>query len=110
MGDFKVGDFCRHLSGDIEMLFTQGKHPSFDSKKEAIVSVALRALGALVMVIAAAALLSGIGLALTGSIGPGVFTVIMVIAVIRASVLGIIAHDLIQMGQKMEPKGRHPLV
>ena len=96
--------FFRHLSNDIDILWREDEHPEFRSKESAIFSVALRALGALVMIIAAAVFLSSIGLALTGSIGSGVFRVIGAIA------LGIIAQDMIQIGQNMEPLDRHGIL
>ncbi len=86
--------FFKNLAADGGKL-VEGKKPwGFHSKTEAITSVALRAIGALVTLIAAAVLLSGIGLALTGSVGSGVFTAIGAIA------LGIIAYDMITVGRQ----------
>jgi len=86
--------FFRNLVSDSGKLMEGSKPGGFHSKPEAIISVALRAIGALVMLIAAAVLLSGVGLALTGSVGSGVFTAIGAIA------LGIIAYDMITVGRQ----------
>ena len=96
-------NFCGYLFGDVKILFNDATPAGYSLQDTAIKSVALRALGALVAVIAATVFFSAVGLALTGSIGAAVFTAVAAVA------LGIIAYDLIQVGQNLEPATRHPL-